>query len=117
MSPARSGSHHGWGRGERVPLAGELVLDGVSKTFFPTGRPLPVLRGIDLTVCAGEFLSVVGTSGCGKSTLLRAVAGLEHADTGRITLDGEAVWVWAGCSLSPRRSWAQVGAWAFSWST
>jgi sulfonate transport system ATP-binding protein len=79
-------------RGEaRVPSAGELVIDGVSKTFFPSGRTLPVLRGIDLTVLAGEFLSVVGTSGCGKSTLLRTIAGLEYADTGRLTLDGEAL--------------------------
>jgi sulfonate transport system ATP-binding protein len=70
---------------------GELVLEAVSKTFFPSGRALPVLRGLDLTVPPGAFLSIVGRTGCGKSTLLRAIAGLEPVDSGRITLDGDPV--------------------------
>ncbi len=48
-----------------------------------------VLKGISLTVAAGESLSLVGPSGSGKSTLMMAMAGLERADAGRITVAGE----------------------------
>ena len=49
-----------------------------------------VLSNIDLRIAPGEFVAIVGRSGCGKSTLLRLLAGLEQADHGSITLDGEA---------------------------
>lgn len=56
-------------------------FEGVSKSFGAKR----VLHGLDLDVPEGQFLAVVGKSGCGKSTLLRLLAGLETADTGRIT--------------------------------
>jgi len=43
-----------------------------------------VLRGLDLSAPAGQFLAIVGRSGCGKSTLLRLIAGLETADEGHV---------------------------------
>ncbi len=49
-----------------------------------------VLRGIDLTIPAGQFVAIVGKSGCGKSTLLRLIAGLESIDSGSISF-GDAV--------------------------
>lgn len=49
-----------------------------------------VLHNVALDVAPGEFLAIVGRSGCGKSTLLRLVAGLEKADAGSITIDGES---------------------------
>ena len=49
------------------------------------------VRGVDLTVPAGEFAVLVGPSGCGKSTLLRTIAGLEEADSGRIEIGGRVV--------------------------
>ncbi|MCP8937421.1 sn-glycerol-3-phosphate ABC transporter ATP-binding protein UgpC [Alsobacter sp. SYSU M60028] len=50
-----------------------------------------VLRGIDVDVRDGEFLSLVGPSGCGKSTLLRMIAGLEPISAGDIVIDGKVV--------------------------
>lgn len=47
-----------------------------------------VLKGIDLTIRDGEFISLVGESGCGKSTLLRTIAGLEPHSSGEILIDG-----------------------------
>lgn len=46
------------------------------------------LRAVDLTLRAGEFVSIVGQSGCGKSTLLRIVAGLLQASSGSLTVAG-----------------------------
>lgn len=66
-----------------------LVLQGVDKTFSTRSGPLRALRGIDLTLKDGEFVSIVGASGCGKSTLLRIVAGLESASAGELLLDGK----------------------------
>jgi sulfonate transport system ATP-binding protein len=65
-----------------------LTLDRVSKTY-PNG--VEALGGISLNVELGEIVAVIGGSGCGKSTLLRAVAGLDPASEGTITLDGEAI--------------------------
>ncbi len=48
-----------------------------------------ILKGIDLSVRDGEFISLVGASGCGKSTLLRTIAGLEQHSAGEMTIDGE----------------------------
>jgi ABC-type polar amino acid transport system ATPase subunit len=62
-------------------------LEGVRKSF---GDNL-VLDGIDVTVAAGEVLTVIGPSGSGKSTLLRTVNLLEPVDSGRIFLEGEEI--------------------------
>ncbi len=64
-----------------------LELRGIGKGFGQT----EVLRGIDLTVRPGEFLSLVGMSGCGKSTLLRIIAGLETPDRGTVSIGGADV--------------------------
>jgi thiamine transport system ATP-binding protein len=49
------------------------------------------LNGLDLSVTAGEILAVMGPSGSGKSTLLRVIAGLQHADSGSVSWDGEPI--------------------------
>jgi len=60
-----------------------LVLSGVARDFAePAARH--VLRGVDLTIADGEFVSLVGPSGAGKTTLLRIIAGLDTAHSGSV---------------------------------
>jgi NitT/TauT family transport system ATP-binding protein len=68
-------------------MAPKLNVAQLSKSF----GDLEALRGINLTVERGEFISVVGPSGCGKTTFLRIVAGLERASSGNVLIDGRAV--------------------------
>ncbi len=49
------------------------------------------LKGIDLEIHKGEFISLIGHSGCGKSTLLNMIAGLDHPTGGTVLLEGETV--------------------------
>lgn len=65
-----------------------VCLRGVSKCFRPGGRELWVVQDVDLSVQAGEFVSVMGPSGSGKTTLLQLIAGLEPPTAGSIHLLG-----------------------------
>ncbi|PZN96268.1 MAG: sugar ABC transporter ATP-binding protein [Alphaproteobacteria bacterium] len=64
-----------------------IELRALHKRFGTTD----VVRGIDLTVPSGAFLTLLGPSGCGKSTLLRMLAGLEAPSAGQILFDGSVV--------------------------
>jgi len=57
-------------------------------TFQTNDGPVHALKGVDLTVNKGDFVSFIGPSGCGKTTLLRVIAALEHPTGGRITVNG-----------------------------
>jgi multiple sugar transport system ATP-binding protein len=72
---------------EPTARSGSITLAGIAKHFGPTS----VLRGIDLDIRAGEFITILGPSGCGKSTLLRIIAGLETQTSGSVAIDGRAV--------------------------
>jgi branched-chain amino acid transport system ATP-binding protein len=75
-SPPASGTAAGGG-----PL---LEVRGVSKHF----GGVQAVSGVDLTVAAGELVSVIGPNGAGKTTLLNMVSGFYHPDAGRVVLDG-----------------------------
>lgn len=68
-----------------------LVIKGVSKTYGSAAQGVMAIRTVDLTVRAGEFMSIVGPSGCGKSTLLQIAAGLLPATVGEVQLGGTKV--------------------------
>ncbi len=68
-------------------MDGFLTLQGIVKAF--NGER--ILKGIDLSLREGEFVTILGPSGCGKTTCLRIIAGLETADAGRVFLNGSDI--------------------------
>ena len=64
-----------------------LQIDSVEKRF----GAVPAVRGVSLTIAAGEFFALLGPSGSGKTTLLRMICGLETPDRGRIAIGGTDV--------------------------
>ena len=66
-----------------------LNLNHIKKSFGQGDSRVEVLKGIDLSIEKGEFCVLLGPSGSGKSTLLNIIGGIDHADSGQITIDGE----------------------------
>jgi len=69
----------------RPPL---IEMRGVVKTFVNAAGTFTALKGIDLTIHRGEFVSIVGKSGSGKSTLLNMLTGIDHPTEGQVFVDG-----------------------------
>lgn len=67
-----------------------IDIRNLNKTYY-TGAPLHVLKGIDMNIGAGEFVSIMGASGSGKSTLLNIIGLLDNYDTGEYRLGGELI--------------------------
>lgn len=61
-----------------------IVIAGLTKSFARNN----VLRGVDLTLSAGQVTVLMGADGAGKSTLVKILCGVQAADSGTITLDG-----------------------------
>jgi len=68
-----------------------LSARGLAKTYLSGDRRIAVLRGVDLTVGAGESVAIRGESGSGKSTLLNLLAGLDAPDAGALAWEGVPV--------------------------
>jgi len=71
------------------PTTRAVVARGIGKVFSSRAGEVSALEGIDLTVEAGEFVSLIGPSGCGKSTLLRLIGDLDQPTTGELTVFGK----------------------------
>ena len=67
-----------------------IELSDINKTYN-NGQPLHVLKGINLQIERGEFVSIMGASGSGKSTLLNILGILDNYDTGTYMLDGKLI--------------------------
>src|ERR1700730_18195563 len=68
-----------------------LSVRNLTKTYRSAGEQIVVLRGVNLSVAAGERVALSGESGSGKSTLLHLIAGLDAPDGGEIKLAGTSV--------------------------
>lgn len=73
---------------DRLDVAA-VEVRGVNKQFQTTSGLVHALEAIDLSVAAGEFVSLIGPSGCGKSTLMRLIADLDAPTSGELTVFGK----------------------------
>ena len=80
-----------------------IQTEGLTKVYSDGSLQVPALRGIDLTIHAGEFTAIVGPSGSGKTTLLNIISGLDKPTEGRVRLDGKPVSDMSGAELSDFR--------------
>src|SRR6476659_8438033 len=74
-----------------------IALEGITKTYDSGENAVQALRGVDCSIGAGEFVSIIGPSGSGKSTLMHILGCLDSPSGGQYWLDGEDV-----ATLSPR---------------
>ncbi|MCE9646139.1 MAG: ATP-binding cassette domain-containing protein [Chloroflexi bacterium] len=80
-----------------------IELRGVVKRFSNAAGEFTVLKGVDLTINRGEFVSIVGKSGSGKSTLLNMVTGIDHPTEGMAVVNGTDIYT--GVTESQRSKW------------
>jgi putative ABC transport system ATP-binding protein len=85
----------------RTPI---IEADALVKTYRKENVTIPVLQGIDLRICEGEFLGVMGASGSGKSTLLNIIGCLDKPTSGSYRLQGVDVLRSSDDQLSRLRS-------------
>ena len=65
-----------------------LKTENLWKVYRTGKMDVPALRGVNIEIFPGEFVSIMGPSGCGKSTMLHVIGGLAQATRGRVLLDG-----------------------------
>lgn len=68
-----------------------LDATGVRKTYRTGAETVDALKGVDLAIEAGQFVSIMGPSGSGKTTLLNCLSGLDSIDEGKVVIDGESI--------------------------
>ena len=87
--------------GQRDPVM--IDMQNIVKTFKNAAGEFIVLKGIDLKIDRGEFVSIVGKSGSGKSTLLNMITGIDHPTSGKVVIGGTDIYT--GVSESQRSRW------------
>jgi len=81
-----------------------LVAEGVRKTYRTGDLSVLALRGLDLTVDAGELVAVMGPSGSGKTTLLNCLSGLDDIDEGRVLVGGRDLFAMTDADRTEHRA-------------
>lgn len=82
---------------------GMIQLNGVIKRFSNAAGEFTVLKGLDLKIRRGEFVSIVGKSGSGKSTLLNMITGIDHPSDGQVIVNDMDIY--ANFTESQRSKW------------
>jgi ABC-type lipoprotein export system ATPase subunit len=80
-----------------------IDMHGIVKKFRNAAGEFTVLKGVDLTINRGEFVSIVGKSGSGKSTLLNMITGIDHPTEGRVVIGGTDIYT--NVTESQRSKW------------
>ena len=80
-----------------------IVTEDLTKTYSANDVPVYALRGINLTITAGEFTAIVGPSGSGKTTFLNIISGLDQPTEGKVWLSEELISNMSGRQLSDFR--------------
>ena len=81
-----------------------LRARSLERSFRIGGSQIPVLRGIDLDIVAGESVFLCGASGAGKTTLLYTLAGLETPESGTVEFEGQSLYSLSGNALARLRN-------------
>ena len=84
----------------------DVILEAVEvrKTYRTGAETVEALRGVDLAITRGEFISVMGPSGSGKTTLLNCLSGLDDIDDGRVVFDGDVLHAMSDAKRSRQRA-------------
>ena len=81
-----------------------IEVSGVGKNFTTPGGIIEVLRGVNLKICSGERVAVVGTSGAGKTTLMHILGGLDRPTSGNVFFEGDNLFALRGAELDAFRN-------------
>jgi putative ABC transport system ATP-binding protein len=81
-----------------------IEMSNVKKTYASGEDVVEALRGVDLTIEAGEFITIMGQSGCGKSTLLSVLGGMNHPTLGEVEMAGVKLYQLSGEKLADFRA-------------
>jgi len=81
-----------------------IEVSSLSKSFTTPGGVIEVLRGVNLKICSGERIAVVGTSGAGKTTLMHILGGLDHPTNGEVLFEGNSLFALRGANLDAFRN-------------
>lgn len=103
MNALRSQPIVGTNKFEMSTLDAMIDMHGIVKTFKTPSGEFTALKGVDLTINRGEFVSIVGKSGSGKSTLLNMITGIDHPTQGRVVIGGTDIYT--GVTESQRSRW------------
>ncbi len=82
------------------PARSAIVTRDLTRVYRMGGQDIPALRGVNMTVPAGRYVSLKGRSGSGKTTLLNCVGGLDRPTSGAISIFGEEVGRWSERKLT-----------------
>jgi iron complex transport system ATP-binding protein len=81
---------------------GEIVMSASGATYCYPGVAAPAIEGVDIEVCRGEMLAVVGPNGCGKTTLLRLLLGVLQPSAGEVSMMGRSTGTWSRREMARR---------------
>ncbi len=81
-----------------------IDVSSLSKSFTTPSGVIEVLRGVNLKICSGERIAVVGTSGAGKTTLMHILGGLDHPTNGEVLFEGNSLFALRGADLDAFRN-------------